>query len=234
MFVEPLESRLLCYALYGEQWPSPSITYSYVPDGTQLDNGTTSVLFAVMDAKFRRGRWQGEIARALSTWAYVSPLHFTQVSDDGSPRGVAGSAQGDPRFGDIRIGMGPTDAIAYTWYPTANSTIGGDVTLSSTSADWHVGAVEDLYTVALHELGHALGLMHSADLTAVMSGSVASRVVTGLASDDIAGIQAIYGVPVEPVLSNVTQRNTGGSSNWQTIATMTSSTSEILVDMIGN
>src|SRR4051812_20317263 len=193
MFVESLEPRLFYYALYGEQWPSTALTYSFVPDGTPLDNGTTSVLFATMNARFPRGRWRDEIARALSTWAYVSPLRFTQVADDGSPRGVAGSEQGDARFGDIRIGMGPTDAIAYTWYPTSNSTIGGDVTLSSTSAQWNIGTLDDLYTVTLHEFGHALGLMHSTDLTAVMSGSVASRVVTGLASDDIEGIQAIYG-----------------------------------------
>jgi hypothetical protein len=192
-FCEQLEPRLLCYAIDGARWASANLTYSFPPDGTVLDNGTTSVLFARMDARYSRATWQHEFARALNTWAQAgASVNFRLVSDDGSPRGTIGLAQGDSRFGDIRIGMGPTDAIAYTWYPTANSTIGGDVTLSSTSAHWNIGTVDDLYTDSLHEFGHALGLAHSSDLTAVMSGAVASRVVTGLAPDDIAGIRYLY------------------------------------------
>jgi hypothetical protein len=51
----------------------------------------------------------------------------------------------------------------------------------------------DLYSVALHEAGHALGLGHSDVPGAVMYPYY--RLATTLASDDIAGIQALYGAP---------------------------------------
>jgi hypothetical protein len=52
----------------------------------------------------------------------------------------------------------------------------------------------DFFTVALHELGHSLGLGHSE-----VTGSVMEPVYAGsrrsLHPDDIAGIQALYSVP---------------------------------------
>ena len=54
----------------------------------------------------------------------------------------------------------------------------------------------DLFTVALHEFGHTLGLGHSNFTNAVMFGSYSGAKRT-LHVDDIAGIEQIYGaVPV--------------------------------------
>src|ERR1035438_9677714 len=62
---------------------------------------------------------------------------------------------------------------------------------------WHSGADVDLYSVALHEAGHALGLGHSDRPGAVMYPYY--RLSTGLTDDDIAGIRALYGSNVTPV-----------------------------------
>ena len=52
----------------------------------------------------------------------------------------------------------------------------------------------DLYQVALHELGHNLGLEHSNVRNSIMY-PILLYDNTGLHSDDIAGIQALYGRP---------------------------------------
>ena len=50
----------------------------------------------------------------------------------------------------------------------------------------------NLLAVALHELGHALGLDHSEDTNSIMYAFYDCSKTT-LTADDIAGIQAIYG-----------------------------------------
>ncbi len=56
-------------------------------------------------------------------------------------------------------------------------------------------ATGDIRRVLLHELGHGLGLNHS-DGDNVMSSITSDRET--LSNDDIAGIQALYGVPTAP------------------------------------
>jgi hypothetical protein len=68
--------------------------------------------------------------------------------------------------------------------------------------NWHIGAAIDLYTVVLHEAGHALGLGHSDQPGAVMYPYY--RFAYGLTSDDIAGIQDLYGAHVTVVPPPVT------------------------------
>jgi hypothetical protein len=183
------------YALTGSSWSNPNLSVSFMPDGTALDGGRTSALSASLDAQHPTADWQRVFAQVLQTWAQYTPLNFHFVADDGSPQGSLGSAQADPRFGDIRLGAAASSALGSTWFPST-TTRGGDITLS-TSYQFAIGSVYDLYSVLLHEAGHALGLDHSADPTAVMSGNIALRVATGLSPDDIAGIQAIYGVRLD-------------------------------------
>jgi hypothetical protein len=191
MTILPLESRRLLYNLSGSSWADTDLTYSFMPDGTLLKD-RVSTLYAHMDAQHSRDAWQGEFRRALAEWASHSPLTFTEVADDGSPQGTAGAAQGDARFGDIRIGAMDMEVLALAWYPST-TTRGGDITFS-TRHPFSIGTPFDLFSLALHESGHSLGLKHSDDVTAAMS-TTSTRVLTGLTADDIAGIQAIYPWP---------------------------------------
>src|SRR5262249_50961550 len=153
--LEPLEERLVPYALSGYQWANVNVSVSYMPDGTMISSTYPSNLFAAYDAAYPTATWQRELARALQTWASVPPLNFHFVSDDGSPQGTAGLAQGDSRFGDIRLGgysMG-SGILGLGWSPLSTTT-GGDVELSTTAVD-ALGSMPDLYSVLLHESGHA-------------------------------------------------------------------------------
>ncbi|KAL9678459.1 hypothetical protein QQ045_016303 [Rhodiola kirilowii] len=47
-------------------------------------------------------------------------------------------------------------------------------------------------TVALHEIGHLLGLGHSSVQAAIMFPSISPGVVKGLGADDIEGIRVLY------------------------------------------
>jgi hypothetical protein len=65
--MDSLESRLMFYALSGSEWASGNISVSLMPDGTALDSGYTSALFADLNAQHRTDVWQREFARALQS-----------------------------------------------------------------------------------------------------------------------------------------------------------------------
>ncbi|HXG12034.1 MAG TPA: matrixin family metalloprotease [Gemmataceae bacterium] len=194
--IEALESRLVPYALSGNQWPHPElITISFVPDGTNI-NGYASNLFATFNAKFgSASAWQNAILKAAQVWAQQANINFAVVADSGADSGAGDYQQGDPTFGDIRIGgynYGcPTLAMAYMPPPVNNYSIAGDFTFN-TGQVWNLGTNYDVFTVAMHEFGHALGLGHSTSSSAAMYSSY-NGVKNGLSSDDINGIRAIYG-----------------------------------------
>ncbi len=184
----------------GSVWPSTTISYSFLPDGTLADNGTPSSLFAMLDAIAPRAVWQAEFLRAMKSWSDAAPrLHFYPVADSGAPSGSPGPVQGNPNFGDIRFGAAVEGAgVGNGYYPSIASTLGGDVFLNAQYASsFHVGSMIDLYSVVLHEIGHALGLAHSTDPTAVMY-PVMTSVFTGLAPDDVAAILQLYGTAPPP------------------------------------
>jgi predicted Zn-dependent protease len=197
--LEALESRLVPYALSGNAWPVPQlITIGFVPDGTSLAGGYTSNLFATFNAKFgSASAWENQILRAAQQWAQQTNVNFAVVGDNGAPIGSGSYEQGDPNMADIRIGgynFGTTAlAQAYMPPPANNTSYAGDMQFN-TGKSFAIPGVSgsyDLFTVAMHELGHALGLYHSSVFSAAMYSSYTAA-KTGLVSDDISGIRSIY------------------------------------------
>jgi hypothetical protein len=198
--VEVLESRLVPYAVSGNAWPHPElISISFVPDGTLLTSGTSgnvySNLFTAFNAKFgSAAAWQNQILRAAQAWAQQTNLNFSVVSDSGAYEGSGNYQQGDPTSGDIRISGfafgSSTLAEAYMPPPVNNYSIAGDM-LFNTGQAFHIGTTYDLFTVALHEFGHALGMEHTSLVSAAMFPNY-TGVKANLSADDIAGIRSIY------------------------------------------
>jgi hypothetical protein len=200
--VEQLETRVVPYTTSGNAWPHPNlVTLSLVPDGTNL-GGVTSNLLSTFDAKWSRTTWENQVLLAAQVWAQQTGLNFTVINDNGGAIGSGSYQQGDPNMGDIRLGgynfNSSTLASAYLPPPVNNYSIAGDIQFN-TGTTFNIGTTYDLFTVAAHEIGHALGLLHSTNSAAIMYATYTTK-KSALNSDDISGIQAIYGgVPVDSV-----------------------------------
>ncbi|HEV8059510.1 MAG TPA: matrixin family metalloprotease [Gemmataceae bacterium] len=200
LLLELLEDRLTP-ATTGVPWPDPgNLTLSFVPDGTNI-GGQPSQLFSTLNAQAPTAAWETAILQAMETWESYANINVGVVADDGLPAGTAGALQGDSRFGDIRVSAVPlanTAVSTAAFFSYAGSTWSGDVQLNSNESFGINGNGNiDLYTIALHELGHSLGLLDTyTDTSSVMYGYYMGP-RTGLDSQDIADIQSLYG-PRQP------------------------------------
>jgi len=224
-----MRGPILRYHPYGGTWVYGSrITYSFMPDGTSI-GGTPSVLFQTMSTMTT---WQTAIMKAAAVWEAAANINLALVSDDGSPGACNGNQQDDPRFGDIRIGavnLG-TGALGETFLPPPfnGGTNAGDIFFNSNPiAHWHINSSYDLETVAIHEFGHALGLGESQITTACMY-AYYNGIKQSLTSDDIAGIQSVWGAP-QPDQFNSNGQNNGSFNTTANITSYISSNGQIAI-----
>jgi hypothetical protein len=150
-------------------------------------------VFAQMSAKLPVAVAQSEIVRAFQEWAKYAKVQFVPgTSATGNQTVSVMFAQG--LHGDNYPFAPGSPVLAHTFFPspTDPEPLAGNMHLNE-NQDWHIGTDIDLYTVALHEAGHALGLGHTDDPNTVMYPYY--RFGAGLSSGDIAGVQALYGSP---------------------------------------
>lgn len=149
------------------KWSSAQLTYAFLPN--------------------TRSDAMGPVADAFDKWASVSNFRFTQVQNAANANIVIGFGRRD--HGDGHSFDGPGGTIAHAFAPK-DGRFHYDAEES-----WAVGATPnafDLETIALHEIGHVLGLGHSMDENAIMFPSIGAGVRKGLNEDDIRGIKTLY------------------------------------------
>ncbi|KDP45996.1 hypothetical protein JCGZ_11900 [Jatropha curcas] len=130
---------------------------------------------------------RGAVANAFETWATVTKFKFTSVQDYKTADLKIGFYRGE--HGDGLPFDGPGGITAHAFAPQDGR--------FHYDADekYAVGAVQgafDLKTVALHEIGHLLGLQHSSLQAAVMYAYTSRGVTKDLTADDVQGIRALY------------------------------------------
>ncbi|KAI3700707.1 hypothetical protein L2E82_45344 [Cichorium intybus] len=153
------------------KWPSGQLTYAYGP------------LFPA--------RFKPPVDRAFRKWATASSGYFRfsrATSYQGANLKVS-FQRVDHRDGSPFNGSG--GVLAHAFIPR-------DGRLHFDADErWAIGAVPntfDIETLALHEIGHLLGLDHSQFQSAIMWGSFFPGVTKGLSSDDIQGLRNLYGI----------------------------------------
>lgn len=174
-------------------------TISFVPDGTDV-GGTPSNLFQTLNQTSTTTTWQRDILRAAQTWSSLVNINIGVVSDDGSALGTQDPISGSKPFGVIRIAAKPmaSNVLAIGIPPNefGNSSWASDIIFNS-NANLSTQRT-DLYTVFLHEMGHALGLGGSSDTRSVMFQTITGKRL-GLAASDLLAVGALYGTRLPDV-----------------------------------
>lgn len=191
------EAYLSDYAVEGPIWPTSTITWSFAAGGDFSDAVT--------------GAYQATIRAAIARWALVSNLVFVQSAD--SPAvdirigwaEVSGSEIGETVFSYLN-----TTGQALVFQPGTVLKLEDPATtpVGTALGDIYQGTTATLYQITLHELGHALGLAHSANPADVMYPALGPA-DTDLSPADIAGIQFLYGSP--DILPEVQATTTPGT-----------------------
>src|SRR5262245_57206982 len=222
--VERLEERTVP-SIFGNPWPdSQHLTLSFAPDSTGIA-GASSILSQTL-APMGDTAAKTEILRAIQSWAVNANTNIGLTTDNGSDFSTGGAFQGDPRFGDIRIGAKTlgSEVLAITAPFEYFSSYSGNIVLNG-GAPLSIGGTHntfDLFTIFLQETGHSLGVGNSLDPASVMY-EVYSGARTGLSAGDVASIQGLYGRRTADAYEG-----TGGNS---TLATATRYSAQLDADL---
>jgi hypothetical protein len=159
-------------------------------DGPGLGSASPTFAFGTPTPDLPLDLQRTAIIAALDVWAAVVNVTFTETPFLGLPNSID--------FNFQTGGFGPS-LLAFAFFPAPwnSEPIAGDVFINDDWL-WEVGdglgfQAFDLERVALHEIGHSLGLFHSDTVDAVMWPFIGPRQVNiGLHPDDIAGIRSLY------------------------------------------
>ncbi|XP_075797826.1 matrix metalloproteinase-25 [Microtus pennsylvanicus] len=172
------------YALSGSVWKKRTLTWSIqsFPQSSQLSQSTVRTLMSY----------------ALTVWAVESGLTFQEVdSQHQEPDILIHFSRGYHQ--DSYPFDGPGGTLAHAFFPGEHP-ISGDTHFDDEET-WTFGSQDgegtDLFAVAVHEFGHALGLGHSSAPDSIMrpfyQGPVGDPDKYRLSRDDRDGLQQLYG-----------------------------------------
>uniref|UniRef100_A0A0E0K0V5 Peptidase metallopeptidase domain-containing protein n=1 Tax=Oryza punctata TaxID=4537 RepID=A0A0E0K0V5_ORYPU len=197
--------------------------YSYFPGGPMWPPFRRNLRYAITATSatsIDRATLSAVFARAFSRWAAATRLQFTEVASASDADITIGFYSGD--HGDGEAFDGPLGTLAHAFSPTDGRfhldaaeawVASGDLSTSSS-----FGTAVDLESVAVHEIGHLLGLGHSSVPDSIMYPTIRTGTrKVDLESDDVLGIQSLYGTNpnfkgVTPTSPSTSSREMDGSA----------------------
>ena len=167
------------------------LSVSFAPDGTSIFSHESN-LNETFGHMLSADQLESRILDAFREWTRHGNVDVGVVHDNGDAFGVPGRSIGDDRFGDVRIGAFPMSSDVYAIALSQGEFVSerGRATFSSTVTR-NLKMQITFFSVALHEVGHSLGLDHSDNPASVMHRD--SR-LGQLSRFDVAEFQNIYGV----------------------------------------
>jgi hypothetical protein len=180
------------YWVNGPSWPSGSVPI-------QIELGASPALNDGCED------WSCSASGAVDRWnLFMGRVQLRAIANSQHSKGEL-NGRNDMFFASDMYGKAfGSDTLALTtWWYRGDALVEADIGFNqakrwdSYRGNTKPGLVYDLRRVALHELGHVLGLGHpddhGQDVVAMMNSRIGN--LDSLATDDIGGIQTLYGAP---------------------------------------